>query len=130
MQSMLTGRQLGLEPSVRRFDPYLCIQQGVAQLGSALDSDSRGRWFDSSRPDHAGVVELVYTSGLDPELRQCRFEPCLPYQLGVAQFGRALALEVRGRSFKSNHLDQTIIAPVAGRGRYTNTPAIAQYPNW
>ena len=29
-----------------------CKYRSVAQLGSALDWGSRGRWFESSRSDH------------------------------------------------------------------------------
>ena len=33
--------------------------RGVAQLGSASALGAEGRWFESSHPDHAAVVQLV-----------------------------------------------------------------------
>lgn len=36
----------------------------MAQSGRALALGARGRWFESSYPDHAQVVELVYTRDL------------------------------------------------------------------
>lgn len=49
----------------------------VAQLGSALPSDGRGRWFESNHLD----------------------------QQGVAQSGSVLPRDGRGRRFESCHLD-------------------------
>src|SRR5207249_1099353 len=47
----------GCGPGPRRDNrPALSESRGVAQFGSALRSGRRGRWFESSRPDHSGAL--------------------------------------------------------------------------
>ena len=43
----------------RRSPILLWRLRGVAQLGSASALGAEGRWFESSHPDHAAVVQLV-----------------------------------------------------------------------
>ena len=79
----LRGHQRGKQSSPRAKDQRLRVaycggasaprgwtRRGVAQLGSALRSGRRGRWFKSSRPDHsAGFgprVPLGNSAAADP----------------------------------------------------------------
>ena len=66
------SRPLRLETGLRRRHTP-ALGRGVAQLGSALRSGRRGRWFKSSRPDHRkfpnylkSLKNLVF-----PEIEQC-----------------------------------------------------------
>src|SRR5690606_32719246 len=42
----------------RRKEDSRLSNRAVAQLGSALEWGSRGRWFESSRPDFLGLHQL------------------------------------------------------------------------
>ena len=56
--------------------------RAVAQSGSAFDWGSKGRWFESSRPDWARLIgAMLYADWPDSGMRLCPFRPCgVPFE--------------------------------------------------
>jgi hypothetical protein len=46
---------------------------GVAQFGSALALGARGRWFESSRPDHVGASDIMLAPAFFAKMRVYAF---------------------------------------------------------